>query len=348
MRDRKELTLRWQGEESRIEAIIQDLKAGEDWTRNLKFDASSRRRKLPLVESCPTAALGGEEAPRDLRGIKLGSVDLSGVDGLTDSQLDFAVLDGVTIAQTALRGVSLRSASIRNGCMLDETDLSFSDLSDASISNSSLRNSKFVSSDLRGTDFGSSDLTGAVFRDAEIRTEGTLGFLWPFHRWTRFRGQEQDRQISKDSDTVFRRHVGDCCAAYRFRLANPILGTLSYLLTNFGRSPLRLLFWSFSVWIVFGILYSGLIGGHFQALDPILPEFMYSHSKETVARDIWTGLYLSLVTMTTLGLGDIVPVTGNLPAYSLICLEALLGYMFLGSFVSLLLQSFNGIRDLGP
>ncbi len=56
------LERRWEGQESRLEAIARDLRAGRDWTVHL--------RGLPFVEEVPP--LEGEACGRDLRGADLG------------------------------------------------------------------------------------------------------------------------------------------------------------------------------------------------------------------------------------------------------------------------------------
>jgi hypothetical protein len=57
-------------------------------------------------------------------------------------------------------------------------------------------------------------------------------------------------------------------------------------------------------------------------------------------------LYLSVVTITTLGFGDIVPVSGW--ARSLVGLEALLGVILIGYYLSSLSNATQVGRDLGP
>jgi hypothetical protein len=50
-------------------------------------------------------------------------------------------------------------------------------------------------------------------------------------------------------------------------------------------------------------------------------------------------LYLSAVTITTLGYGDIVPTGDSAVGRSLVIVEAVLGFVLLGLFVALLLQT---------
>jgi len=58
-----------------------------------------------------------------------------------------------------------------------------------------------------------------------------------------------------------------------------------------------------------------------------------------VLRDLPSGLYFSLVTWTTVGYGDLTPLP---QARLLAASEAVLGYLFMGLLVALLLQWFRG------
>ena len=60
---------------------------------------------------------------------------------------------------------------------------------------------------------------------------------------------------------------------------------------------------------------------------------------EGVLRDLPTGLYFSLITWTTVGYGDLVPIP---QARFLAASEAVLGYLSMGLLVALLLHWFRG------
>src|SRR4051812_34471576 len=92
---------RWFGQQDRIRAISHALTNGEDWTQHLLV-SPSLPTPLPNLESCRRDVLPGEAARRDLRGILLQDLDLTGSTGLADCDLDSATLDNVQLYDASL------------------------------------------------------------------------------------------------------------------------------------------------------------------------------------------------------------------------------------------------------
>jgi hypothetical protein len=75
-------------------------------------------------------------------------------------------------------------------------------------------------------------------------------------------------------------------------------------------------------YLLIGILWAGIFG-----LVAILQPGAFAVSAQEVKSSEFILVYYSFVTLTTLGYGDIVPLTG--PAYSLVILEAVIGQLYL-------------------
>ena len=75
---RAKLITRWHGEDARISAIISDLILGQDWTVNLLENAAFGWKTLDGLETCSMNKLPSEATCRDLRGILLKDIDLTG------------------------------------------------------------------------------------------------------------------------------------------------------------------------------------------------------------------------------------------------------------------------------
>jgi hypothetical protein len=336
---------RWRGEEERIADIVESLRTGEDWTVHLGASEEKHREALPYLDTCPALALGNGSLPRDLRGICLNDVDLSRSQGLADSCLDYSILNGVALVRASLVGASLRSAVFLGGAMLDRANLIRANLKDARFEDVSLVRADFTGADLRGTYFDEVDLANCRFRDVHYSAEPTMGLLMR-KRWTSFgRRCRNVWRISPDSDLVFRKYLGGEISVSVFRYMHPTLAKAWYLLGNFGRSPGRLLLWIIMVWLVFGFIYSGF------NLPSVLVDTSPGRIMAWLAPDlkfadcgnkpcnIFQPFYFSVVTLTTLGLGDVTPSGLDWKAQAYVTCEALFGFVFLGAYVSLLLQN---------
>lgn len=340
---------RWKGEEHRISAIIADLKSGRDWTVQLGANQSTGWGELPLISTCPTLVSGA--MPRDLRGIKFRDVDLSGCTGLADAYLKYATFDGVVMKGASLIGANLQHVTILGGAVFDSSNLSGSDWSNSVCENVSFVKADFTKAKISGALFDEVDLSDCRFRDVEYSVEGSLGFLRR-KTWTRFGGRCRNiRNISPDSDHEFRRYLLGEVAARISRKIHPGLGFVWYILANFGRSPGRLLLWIILVWFSFGIVYAGISlptplnnGKAGDLLVWLAPKMKFADCGERPC-NFFQPFYFSVVTLTTLGFGDVLPSAYDWKAQVFVFIESLFGFVFLGAYVSLLLQNSVIGRD---
>jgi hypothetical protein len=95
-----------------------------------------------------------------------------------------------------------------------------------------------------------------------------------------------------------------------------------WLFADYGRSFLRWAGWSLFFAFLFGLLYTLC--------------FQLEQTSEAFLGQppgLWSSLYFSIVTFTTLGFGDIVP--ANIAARILVTIEVILGYIMMGGLISI-------------
>lgn len=336
------LKKRWQGQEDRISSIIDDLQAGRDWTRNLVAKGEVWE-DLPGLEGCPVERLAADYSKRDLRGLELRDVDLSGTGGLADSCLDFCEFKGVSLRGSNLRGTRMRRAKVSQASVLDGANLDHCDFSLCIFSESSLQGATFHNTDIRGTAFQECDLREVQFHRVRFSKGKLLGCIFGAVQGTRFVSEDQDpSDWERRSDATLKRFAGLEIAKRRLSRTHPVLGGMDYLLTNYGRSPGRLLGWVIFVWLLFAVLFSApplpkilantIAETTFLSMRPM---FVRPCQEDSVDLSLPDALFLSAITLTNFGHSTIVPIEDSWSAKMYVLLEILTGYVLLGAFISL-------------
>jgi uncharacterized protein YjbI with pentapeptide repeats len=131
-------------------------------------------------------------------------------------------------------------------------------------------------------------------------------------------------------ETVFRlpilsREIRDDLYLMSFKEKHPKLFYLWWLFADCGRSFFRWALWSFGFAIGFAFIYYSFY-----------KDYMLNFQTIYVSEEfpLFSFIYYSIVTFTTLGFGDIVPRTGWLQFW--VMLEVILGYIMLGGLISIL------------
>lgn len=295
----------------------------------------------------------------DLRGASLRECDLTGAD------LTRVDLSGADLTRARLAGARLAEANLFETC-LDEAELVGSDLSGANLSRCTARRAAFGGAHLRGSrlfeadlegaslsraDLAESDLRCAILRGAHVHDaslEGADASRCDLRSAqldrTRVEGATFDRADLRetslaeivgfekaswigvdDRDTDFRgaytlrRQIVDENYLHEFRSrgrGNAALYWMWWATSDCGRSFLRWALWTVLVVVIFAGVFDFVsidYGDH--------PTFLSS-------------IYFSVVTLTTLGYGDVVPAS---PAAQLVVMtEVVLGYVALGGLISIL------------
>ncbi len=331
------LTSRWlqpgDGEGTRRDAILAQLR---DQGRPLDRDL----RGIDLAhESLPGVDLSG----CDLSGAHLARTDLQGAN-LSMGQLRGAVLFGADLTGCELLNADLRGADLGEavadragfgGANLDGALLLTAKLADATFGKASLRGADLracaasgarfreadlgeamlAKADLRRCDLEAANLRDADLQDVDLRGARLKGVL----------GYERAAWVGSDIRDVdfcgaylVRRHIMDANFLHEFRRRGTgaeVLYRVWWITSDCGRSFTRWALWTVLVAALFAGLYSLVAidyGDHQTWLSP---------------------LYYSIVTLTTLGYGDVLP--ASVPAQVLVMIEVVIGYVALGGLLSI-------------
>lgn len=265
-----------------------------------------------------------------LQGVNLSEAHLEGADlfraHLGGANLGKALLEEVDLGEAYLEGANLWSAHLE-GAYLHMAHLEKAHLWDAHLEGASL-----AYAHLEGANFTFAHLEDANFT-ASIVDGLTLFWSCEIDRNTDFKGvglescriDEQTKYLLE-----YNRRRMNCEKWYignsfwlmipRQIITSPV--RLFLWMSDYGQSTLRILATFFVLAVIFAILYwkmpdcvlvNGVVGG--------LRNFLHA-------------LYFSVVTMTTLGFGDISANPESSLGQMLLMLQVLLGYVLLGALVT--------------
>ncbi len=292
--------------------------------------------------------VGADLSGRDLSHANLAGADLSGADlsgarligaDLTGATLFGAVLErthllgaalgGADLTQARARGAILGSARLE-GAVLFDADLADATLTDASLRHADLRSARLggarlrsadlTATEVRRADLGGADLTGAAVGSADFGEASLRGA-----RLRGITGFTTATWVGVDiSDVDFtgayslRRTILDENYLHEFRTTsrtNALVYAVWKATSDCGRSLTRWAALTCAVALLFGGAYTQVTldyGDHQTALSPF---------------------YFSVVTLTTLGYGDVLP--ASLGAQVVVLAEVLTGYLMLGGLLSI-------------
>ncbi|MEW6442218.1 MAG: pentapeptide repeat-containing protein [bacterium] len=273
----------------------------------------------------------------DLSGARLQKAYLNGA-LLRGAKLMNSKLQAATLIGADLSGADLSCANLE-GADLENVNLTGARLSGASLRFARLQGTRFSQSALGGADFTGASLHGASLEGAVV--DGSTRF-WncKFDKSTSFLGVglsgasiEPGFRVALEANI---RRLSWASWSARHAVAKfPV--NMFWWLSDFGTSTTRVLFTFFATAVIFAFVYAALpeltnnLGGHLAGSRTGGPAL-------TALR----ALYFSIVTMTTLGFGDIHANPISKAAHILLILQVLLGYFFLAVLVtrlSIILQS---------
>ena len=258
-----------------------------------------------------------------MAGATLFEANMSGAE-LSGSNLEGANLEGANLQHTGLGMSKLAGASLTRaemeGVTLTEADLTGADLRRADLHKARARNVNFTDADLSRsqcieTEFDGSNVKGAVFNGACLRSSSLSGLQG--YKEASWIGADM-RDIDFTGAYLCRRFANDQNFIAEFKRQSRWSKVLYYLwsfTSDCGRSVARWSLCTAAIVVVFACLYTTVgisYGDHQTWLSP---------------------LYFSVVTMTTLGYGDVLPssVMGQVVA---MC-EVVTGYVMLGGLLSI-------------
>jgi hypothetical protein len=267
------------------------------------------------------------------------NIDL-GLKGLYISEgLDKKVPSKVFLTEAHLKWAKLQGASLR-GTHLEGAEMEFAHLEDADISDTNLEGANLLEANLRGAYLTDSKLQGADFSRA-IVDGGTLIWTYEVDRETKFEG------VGLDAARIYPRtkQLLECNVRrmnweewyqfkdwYQYRPKDKrnnfsrifLKNTVGWFwwISDYGISTKRIVYTFFRLAFIFALLYR------------IFPNFVKVYGIVGDIRGFWHALYFSVVTMTTLGFGDIVANPDSWVGQTLLMVQVILGYVLLGALVT--------------
>lgn len=258
-----------------------------------------------------------------LTGAELLSADLRGAD-LNQSKADRAGFGGANLTGMLAVAASFEGATFSKGTLVD-ADLRGANLADARMQTADLTRANFAKADLRRVDLQESEVGQADFTDADLRGA----------RLKRIAGFEDAAWIGTDVRDVdfcgaylVRRHIMDENYLFEFRTRSQLSGVLFRIwsvTSDCGRSFTRWALWTVLVAVLFGLAYTQVdldYGDH---------------------QTFLSSMYFSVVTLTTLGYGDVLP--ASVAAQILSVAEVVLGYVALGGLLSIFASKMSRRAD---
>lgn len=230
--------------------------------------------------------------------------------------------EGANLQQARLPGANLEGANLA-GNDLSELDFFGANLHRANLQNSSFQAASLREACLTEANMQRSNLTCADLRQADLRATNMThskvdGII--YSRKTQFRGIRLEGCYGSSR---FKRNAEDQDYIEEFKEAHPYYYGIWMGLTDCGRSMIRVIAWSLCLSVLFGLLYYSLGSSAFQI-----------NSEDGLQWNLFTALYYSVVTFTTLGFGDITPRTHL--AAGIVMIEVVIGYIMLGILISIL------------
>jgi uncharacterized protein YjbI with pentapeptide repeats len=316
----------------------------------LRAELQARRTdaSAPLPELRGQRLIGFDLAGMDLSGVDLSGADLSGakLNGarLLHANLSGAVLFEADLTRAELAGADLRGANLSDAT-LNRAGLGHADLTEANLTRADLRHASLVEADLGAVtatlaDFSDARLAGAslcdgyfrqanferaelddadvafaCFEEAKAR-EASLRYL---RNYTSAEWIHIDlRDVDFSGAYLLRRHILDENYLYEFRQASArhaAVYKVWSLTSDCGRSGMR--------WALFNAVLVLLFAG---AYTQVAVDFGDDAT--------WLSpIYFSIVTMTTLGYGDVLPTSAA--AQFVTILQVIIGYVMLGGLLGI-------------
>lgn len=304
--------------------------------------------ELTIEDLRTTRLIGVDLSDRDLSGLDLSELDLSNADlsgaRLLGTNLSGATLFGTTLSGAQLTGANLSDANLSScvairtgfggcdltngllvGANLESATLSGANLGAADLRGAVLDDARLHGADLTGAELSSvsalrADLTEAMLADANLTdTDLSDGVL------RRIKGFDSTCWIGTNVANVdftgaytARRVISDRNYLHEFRSRDRkhlVLYEIWRITSGCGQSAARWGGLTFMVAVLFAMAYTQVeidYGDHETPLSP---------------------LYFSIVTLTTLGFGDVLP--ASTAGQVLVMVEVIIGYTMLSGLFSI-------------
>jgi len=248
---------------------------------------------------------------------------------LSDANLYEANLKGVNLVMANLQSVSLQRANLQ-GAFIPLANLECADLIEVN-----LKNAHLAGTNLRGAILREANLENANFEIA-VADGGTLIWKCKINRYlknkcfTNFAGvglgscriDPATKQLLEYNIRRMNWEEWYKKGYWWQHILKRIVVWPFWLISDYGISTKRIIFTFLGLAFVFALLYR------------LFPDFVMVYGNVGDIRGFWHALYFSVVTMTTLGFGDIAANPDSWLGQTLLMVQVILGYVLLGALVT--------------
>lgn len=259
-----------------------------------------------------------------LQGAKLRSAHLEGAD-LHGAHLEMALLRFAHLEDANLHGALLMETALQ-GASLKCTDLGCADMEGAHLNCANMKRARMEWTNLKGVHLEDAYLEGASFVNAYLDSKTTLHGC-QIDKQTNFSGANLDvalvdpgmhQSLQYNIRRLRWRKEWSWKTFYRPRS----LGAVFWWMMDYGYSTTRIVF----LFVLFSLLFANL----YQSW----PKMIDDSNTGIIVSVPLRHLYFSVVTMTTLGFGDIAAAKGSVAGHFFIMGQVILGYLILGALIT--------------
>lgn len=231
-----------------------------------------------------------------------------------------------------------------NGAVLDAARLNGANLENAEMSYTHLENAEIMYANLKNINLCCAHLEGANFEMARVNSD-TLIWDCQIDKTTYFHGvglysARIDEQMKQHLKYNIRRSNWEKWYNQKNRSLPELCNLTIWLarrlvrcfwgMSDYGKSTWRIIVSFFGLAFIFAVIYR------------LWPDFVLVNGEVGGLCSLFHSFYFSVVTMTTLGFGDIAANPDSWQGQLLLVLQVLLGYILLGALVARLAVLFTG------
>jgi len=262
-----------------------------------------------------------------LPGAHLEEAHLEGAK-LHGANLEHAKLHGAHLEHAKLRGAHLENAELR-GAHLENAFLYVAHLENARLLLAHLENACLVGAHLEGANLNEVAIQDADFSKAIVDGK-TLIWDCKINMETKFEGvglgsiriQPRQRQLLEYNIRRKNWEQWYTKGCWWQRILKRLFIWTFWLISDYGLSTWRIILTFFGLAVVFAVVYW------------LWPSCVMVNNVVGDIRGFWHALYFSVVTMTTLGFGDIAANPDSWGGQTLLMLQVILGYVLLGALLT--------------
>jgi uncharacterized protein YjbI with pentapeptide repeats len=258
----------------------------------------------------------------------LWNVDLSKA-SLAGADLSFNDAEGACLKRAFLKRSNLEhswfSTSNFERAFLSDANLEWTrfdgaNLKNAYLSGANLHYASLHIANLNNANLSKANLIKTHFRGADLTDANLLDVTYYMRTSSHYKGIKLSGCYGSERFKRYASHQAFIEELQESGRRNKCLVALWSVLADCGRSP-----WRWMGWSAVSVLFHANLYWWFFGSDAF-------HLNDDLSFDPWVALYYSVVTFTTLGFGDITPIT--FWAMFWVTIEVIFGYVMLGGLIS--------------